>query len=76
MRILQEESQFSEGSQDEIRSNKLIEKRGSLPIQIGKYGSELVLSEQRHEIQSNAVVSEEVGGVSGFGSNKFEGDVV
>ena len=49
-------------------------RKGSQRIVKDKHYSEVIINQQ-DDIYSNAVMSEEVG-VSGFGVNKFEGDVV
>lgn len=49
-------------------------RKGSQRIVKDKHYSEVIINQQ-DDIHSNAVMSEEVG-VSGFGVNKFEGDVV
>ena len=64
---------------EQSRSFKNLTKRSSLPINIAKHGSEMILHEHYElEMQSNAPISEAVGDhTSGHGgNNRFEGDVV
>jgi len=77
MRIEQEDRNESDDQIDGENSNyddyslgTTLNKRSSLPVEIEKRDSDMQV-----EVRSNAVYSEDIG-VSGFGQNKFDGDVV